>query len=67
MWRTPARAGGAVGRVVHQIALRVRLEVRGSNSPAQSFYHRSGYRLVGRIPGYYDRRETALVLVKDLA
>jgi ribosomal-protein-alanine N-acetyltransferase len=46
---------------------RVRLEVRGSNSPAQSFYHRSGYRLVGRIPGYYDRRETALVFVKGLA
>lgn len=45
---------------------RVRLEVRSSNRTALRFYERLGYRTVGRIPGYYDRRETALVLLKSM-
>ena len=45
---------------------RIRLEVRNSNPTALNFYGRLGYRIVGRIPGYYDRRETAIVLQKSL-
>ncbi len=40
----------------------VRLEVRASNQSARKFYERFGYRLVGQVAAYYDRRETAVVM-----
>ncbi|MEM9207784.1 MAG: GNAT family N-acetyltransferase [Pseudomonadota bacterium] len=44
----------------------VRLEVRLRNRPAHRFYARLGYDVVGRIPGYYDQTESALVFSKSL-
>jgi len=44
----------------------VRVEVRVKNQEARKFYERSGFRFVGRVAGYYDRREAALVMVKSL-
>ena len=44
----------------------IRLELRAGNEPARAFYESLGYSGVGRIPGYYDRTETALVFVKAL-
>lgn len=45
---------------------RIRLEVRASNELAKRFYRHLGYRLVGQIAQYYDRREAAVVMVKSL-
>ena len=45
---------------------RVRLEVRAGNLEARRFYRRRGYRVIGQIAGYYDRREAATVMVADL-
>jgi ribosomal-protein-alanine N-acetyltransferase len=45
----------------------VRLEVRAGNSLAQRFYRNRGFINVGRIPGYYDRREAAVVMEHKLA
>ena len=42
------------------------LEVRETNHGARAFYHRLGYRRVGRVPGYYFDREAALRLARDL-
>ncbi len=48
-------------------AKRVFLEVRESNAAAQAFYHRLGFRPVGRREGYYTHpREDALVLVCEI-
>jgi len=44
---------------------RIRLEVRIDNLTARRFYERRGYDIVGQIPEYYDRRETALVFSKQ--
>lgn len=44
----------------------IRLEVRAGNEPARAFYERLGYRKLGHIRAYYDRRETALVFGKRL-
>lgn len=42
------------------------LEVRASNVPAISLYHRLGYVQVGRRPGYYHHpKEDALILRKE--
>jgi len=46
---------------------RIRVEVRAGNQNARKFYARSGYRFVGQVAGYYDRREPAVVMVKPLA
>ncbi len=43
------------------------LEVRESSSGAQAFYERLGYRKLGRLPGYYQGRESALRMGRDLA
>jgi ribosomal-protein-alanine N-acetyltransferase len=47
------------------------LEVEEDNTPARRLYQRSGFREVGRRPGYYrqdrDKAATALVLRRDLA
>jgi ribosomal-protein-alanine N-acetyltransferase len=43
------------------------LEVRISNKPALSFYHKLGFHLIGKRANYYsDTREDALVLIKKL-
>ncbi len=44
----------------------VRLEVRASNQSAKKFYESLGYRLVGQLAAYYDRRETAVVMGRVL-
>lgn len=42
------------------------LEVRVSNTDAQEFYHRLGYREAFLLSGYYSNGEDALVMMKDL-
>jgi ribosomal protein S18 acetylase RimI-like enzyme len=44
----------------------IRVEVRITNAPARAFYGRLGYRYLGQIEGYYDRRESAALLRKQL-
>jgi ribosomal protein S18 acetylase RimI-like enzyme len=43
------------------------LEVRGSNHGAQAFYARLGYRQVAQIAGYYQGRESAIRMGRELA
>lgn len=45
----------------------VALEVRVGNLDAQIFYERLGYRTVGFLPGYYQGREAALRMGRDLS
>lgn len=45
---------------------RIRVELREHNGAAREFYSSLGFRRIGRIPGYYDRQEAALVLSKRL-
>jgi ribosomal-protein-alanine N-acetyltransferase len=45
----------------------IRLEVRAGNQLAQRFYRHHGFRVMGKIPGYYDRIETAVVMERKLA
>jgi len=42
------------------------LEVRARNASARAFYEALGYRHVQRLPGYYQGRETALRMARDL-
>lgn len=44
----------------------IRLEVRASNTTAISFYENLGYRLVGQVADYYDKRESAVVMTRSL-
>ena len=44
----------------------IRVELRTSNRPARLFYRRAGFRLARQVPGYYDDRETADVMVRSL-
>ncbi len=44
----------------------VRLEVRWGNREARCFYLDRGYRILGQVAGYYDRREAALLMGKSL-
>ena len=44
----------------------IRLEVRAGNDGACRFYESLGYRRYGRVAGYYDRREAAVVFGKRL-
>jgi ribosomal-protein-alanine N-acetyltransferase len=44
----------------------IRLEVRSRNQAAQEFYARGGYRCLGQISGYYDGREAASVMARQL-
>ena len=57
-----------VNRIEHQFAFElatgVQLEVRLSNTPAQRFYRRRGYREVFRIANYYANIEDAVVMMK---
>lgn len=45
----------------------VRLEVRASNRGAMRFYRSLGYRFLGRVAGYYDRREAAAIMARSMA
>ena len=42
------------------------LEVRVSNTDAQEFYHRLGYREAFLLSGYYSNGEDALVMMKEM-
>jgi ribosomal protein S18 acetylase RimI-like enzyme len=42
------------------------LEVRGSNHGAQAFYERLGYRKLADIPHYYQGREAAMRMGREL-
>ncbi len=57
-----------VNRIEHQFAFElatgVQLEVRASNTVAQRFYRRLGYREVFRIGNYYSNAEDAVVMMK---
>jgi ribosomal-protein-alanine N-acetyltransferase len=57
-----------VNRIEHQFALElaggVQLEVRESNTVAQTFYRRIGYRDVFRLARYYSNGEDAVVMMK---
>lgn len=44
----------------------IRVEVRAGNRNARRFYERCGFRFVGQITGYYDKRESAIIMVKSL-
>jgi ribosomal-protein-alanine N-acetyltransferase len=44
-------------------ATQVYLEVRKSNTPAQSFYARLGFTVTGRRPGYYTEPDEDAVLM----
>ncbi len=44
----------------------IRVEVRAGNRQARKFYERFGFRFIGQVAGYYDRRESAIVMVKTL-
>ncbi|MGH8148394.1 MAG: GNAT family N-acetyltransferase [Steroidobacteraceae bacterium] len=45
----------------------VQLELRESNAFAHAFYRSQGYLDTGRVPGYYQRREDALQMAKNLS
>jgi ribosomal-protein-alanine N-acetyltransferase len=45
----------------------VTLEVRAENEGAQSFYTRMGYQPLMQLPGYYQGKEAALRMSRDLA
>ena len=45
---------------------RIRAEVRATNEPALCFYEGLGFRVIREVPGYYDDREAALVMVNTL-
>ncbi|MBM4261169.1 MAG: GNAT family N-acetyltransferase [Deltaproteobacteria bacterium] len=45
----------------------IELEVRTDNIAAQSFYERLGYRPLTKLPGYYQGKESALRMGRDLA
>ena len=44
----------------------INLEVRESNLAAQSLYEGLGFRVCGRRPNYYENRETAILMKKEI-
>ena len=44
----------------------VQLELRARNVEARKFYESKGYREIARVPGYYQRREDAIRMERDL-
>lgn len=44
----------------------IKLEVRAGNAVGRAFYGSLGYREVGEVPGYYQGRETAVRMSRDL-
>jgi ribosomal-protein-alanine N-acetyltransferase len=56
-----------IERVTRRGADLLFLEVRASNTEAQTFYRKMGFKQVGRRPNYYDRpREDALILAREI-
>lgn len=45
----------------------IRLELRATNAGAHAFYAAQGYRDTGRVAGYYQHREDAIQMAKDLS
>jgi ribosomal-protein-alanine N-acetyltransferase len=45
---------------------RIELEVRAQNAAAQRFYESMGYRRMAHIPGYYDGKEDAFRMRREL-
>jgi ribosomal protein S18 acetylase RimI-like enzyme len=45
----------------------IQLELRASNTGARTFYESRGYRESGRVTGYYERREDAIQMARDLS
>ena len=46
--------------------LTLNLEVRVSNTPAQSLYKKFGFKEVGVRPKYYDNKEDAILMTKEI-
>lgn len=44
----------------------IRLEVRSSNRAALRFYRSLGYRYLGKVAGYYERRESAAIMARSM-
>lgn len=44
----------------------IRLEVRSDNRAALEFYRKLGYLALGKVAGYYERRESAIIMGKNL-
>jgi ribosomal-protein-alanine N-acetyltransferase len=44
----------------------VKLELRSANRVAREFYVRAGYHYLGQVSGYYDGREAASIMARDL-
>lgn len=44
----------------------IRLEVRWGNRQARRFYLSNGFRILGQVAGYYDRKEAAVLMGKSL-
>lgn len=44
----------------------IKLEVRAANAVGRAFYSGLGYREIGEVPGYYQGRETAVRMSRDL-
>jgi ribosomal-protein-alanine N-acetyltransferase len=71
MWRGQGIASGLVKKsialAVSKGATRAFLEVRPSNQPAISFYHKTGFEIVGKRKRYYaETGEDALVMSSNL-
>lgn len=65
-------AESVLNQVIHQVrgegALFVTLEVRPSNSAAQSLYHKLGFEVLGIKENYYSNpREPAIIMGKSLS
>ena len=62
-----ALLGHLLSYAVEAAVERIVLEVRRSNTPAQSLYHSLDFKVVGRRPSYYqDTGEDALIMVKEM-
>jgi [ribosomal protein S18]-alanine N-acetyltransferase len=46
---------------------KIALELRASNEGARAFYEALGYREAARVPGYYQGREAAIRMARDVA
>lgn len=69
-YRGKGLGGLLVSRLERQIVLEgaegALLEVRVSNSDAQEFYRKLGYREAFLLSGYYSNGEDAIVMMKDI-
>lgn len=56
----------AIERLKAKGKIKIALEVRISNIPAQELYKKLGFKIVGTIPGYYSDGEDAYYMVLSL-